>query len=265
MATTTELHHPFLTRPILGINVSVSNYDQMVQTSLAWAQERQSRALFFANVHMVMEAHDDPAFFRLINSADVVFSDGMPLVWALRALGESGAQRVCGYDATLTLLAAAEKAAVSVGFYGNTQTSLDLMARTVRLLYPNLNIGFLECDSTYVGSPPYRVLTPEEDAALIGRITCSGVRLLFVGLGCPKQENWIMEHVGKVPAVMLGVGAVFNYLAGNKVLAPRWMMRYGLEWAFRLGTEPRRLAKRYLKHNPRFVIRFVQQLLTRHA
>jgi len=214
---------------------------------------------------MVMEAHDDPAFFRLINSADIVFSDGMPLVWALRAFGESGAQRVCGYDATLTLLAAAEKEGVSVGFYGNTQAALDLMVRTVRLLYPNLNVGFLECDSTYVGSQPYRVLSPEEDAALIDRIAASSVRLLFVGLGCPKQENWIMEHVGKVPAVMLGVGAVFNYLAGSKRRAPRWMRRCGLEWAFRFALEPRRLAYRYFKHNPRFVIMFLQQLLFKAA
>lgn len=139
------------------------------------------------------------------------------------------------------------------------------MADKVRLRYPNLHIGFLEGDSTYVGGPPYRTLTPEEDAALVDRIASSGVRLLFVGLGCPKQENWIMEHVGRISAVMLGVGAVFNYLAGNKVMAPRWMMRSGLEWAFRLATEPRRLAKRYLKHNPRFVILFLRQLLAGSA
>jgi N-acetylglucosaminyldiphosphoundecaprenol N-acetyl-beta-D-mannosaminyltransferase len=110
-------------------------------------------------------------------------------------------------------------------------------------------------------SPPFRPLTPEEDLAVVDRIASSGALLLFVGLGCPKQENWITEHVGRVHAVMLGVGAAFDFIAGGKRRAPRWMQRSGLEWAFRLASEPRRLAKRYLKHNPRFVLRFFRQLL----
>jgi N-acetylglucosaminyldiphosphoundecaprenol N-acetyl-beta-D-mannosaminyltransferase len=262
VATTEELQNPIATRPILGINVAVSSYEQLIQRSFLWGRERQSRAIFFANVHMIMEAHDDPAFFRLINRADMVNPDGMPLVWALHALGEKNAQRVCGFDATMATLDAAEKAGVPVGFYGNTPAALDALVRKVRSLHPNLKIGFLECDSTYVGSPPYRVLTPEEDAALVERIAASGVSVLFVGLGCPKQENWIMGHVGKVPTAMFGVGAVFDYLAGRKAQAPRWMMNSGLEWIFRFATEPRRLAMRYLKHNPRFVFLFLWQLVT---
>jgi N-acetylglucosaminyldiphosphoundecaprenol N-acetyl-beta-D-mannosaminyltransferase len=101
----------------------------------------------------------------------------------------------------------------------------------------------------------------EEDEAVVKRIVSSGVRCLFVGLGCPKQENWIMDHVDRVPAVMFGVGAAFDFLAGSKPEAPRWMMRCGLEWAFRLASEPRRLCPRYFKHNPRFVLHFVRQLL----
>lgn len=100
-----EPENPIVTRAILGVKVAVSSYGEVVERSLAWASERNSRALFFANVHMIMEAHDNPAFFRRLNCADMVNSDGMPLVWALRALGESNAQRVCGFDATMALLA----------------------------------------------------------------------------------------------------------------------------------------------------------------
>lgn len=258
MSTTAELRNPFATRPILGVNIAVGSYDKVVQHSLAWAQARQSRALVFANVHVVMEAVDDPAFLRLLNGADVVIPDGMPLVWALRALGENSAKRVCGPDATAALLAAAEKAGVSVGFYGGSQSVLDSLIGAVRLRHPNLNVVFQE-------SPPFRALTLEEDSAVVDRIASSGARLLFVGLGCPKQENWIMEHAGRVHAVMFAVGAAFDFLAGSKRRAPRWMQRCGLEWVFRFATEPRRLAWRYLKHNPRFIIRFFQQLRARPA
>lgn len=254
VTTTAELQNPIVTRPILGVNVAVSSYDEVLQRSLLWAQARHSRALFFATVHMVMEAVDDPVFLDRLNSADIVNPDGMPLVWALRALGESGAQRVYGPDATVAMLAAAEKDGVSVGFYGGTQAVLDSLIAAVRLQRPNLNIVFHQ-------SPPFRALTPEEDAAVVEQIDSSGARLLFVGLGCPKQENWIMEHRGRVHAVMFGVGAAFDFIAGSKPQAPRWMMRSGLEWVFRLATEPRRLAVRYLRHNPRFVFRFLRQLL----
>jgi N-acetylglucosaminyldiphosphoundecaprenol N-acetyl-beta-D-mannosaminyltransferase len=256
VTTTAEFQSLIVTRPVLGVNVAVSNYDLAIQHSLRWAQERQSRALFFANVHMVMEAVDDAGFLRLLNQADMIFPDGMPLVWALNALGQSGAQRVSGPDATQALLAAAENTGVAVGFYGGSQSVLDSLIATVRVRHPNLKVAFVE-------SPPFRELTPEEDAAVVERIAASGARMLFVGLGCPKQENWIIEHMGRVHTVMFGVGAAFDFLAGRKLRAPKWMMRCGLEWVFRFALEPRRLAGRYIKHNPRFVILFLRQLLAK--
>jgi N-acetylglucosaminyldiphosphoundecaprenol N-acetyl-beta-D-mannosaminyltransferase len=254
LITTDELEDRIVTRSILGVNVAVSSYDEVVQRSLIWAKERQSRALFFAAVHMIMEAVDDPAFLRRLNDADMVNPDGMPLVWALRALGPSSVHRVYGPDAMVAMLAAAETSGVSVGFYGGSQAGLDSLIATVRLRHPQLNIAFYE-------SPPFRTLLPEEDAAVVDRIASSGTHLLFVGLGCPKQENWIMEHMGRVHAVMFGVGAAFDFLAGSKPQAPRWMMRSGLEWTFRFATEPRRLAMRYIKNNPRFVLKFLRQFL----
>jgi len=226
----------------------------VARRSLLWAEQRQSRALFFAPVHMIMEAVDDPAFLARLNAADMVNPDGMPVVWALRALGEKRAQRVYGPDTTMAMLAAAENSGVPVGFYGGNQAVLDALLAVVRARHPKLNIAFYE-------SPPFRALTPEEDLAVVNRIATSGARLLFVGLGCPKQENWVIEHRGRIPAVMLAVGAAFDFIAGSKPQAPRWMMRSGLEWVFRLATEPRRLAMRYLKHNPRFVFMLLRQLL----
>jgi N-acetylglucosaminyldiphosphoundecaprenol N-acetyl-beta-D-mannosaminyltransferase len=114
-------------------------------------------------------------------------------------------------------------------------------------------------------SPPFRALDEAEDKEITEHIANSGARILFVGLGCPKQERWIMAHRGHIPAVMFGVGAAFDFLAGSKAQAPRWMMRNGLEWAFRLATEPRRLAGRYLKHNPRFIILSLHQLMRKLA
>jgi N-acetylglucosaminyldiphosphoundecaprenol N-acetyl-beta-D-mannosaminyltransferase len=241
-------------RSILGVNIAVSSYDETVRNCLLWGRARRSRALFFANVHVIMEAFDDPSFRRRLNKADMVNPDGMPLVWALRALGEGDAERVYGPDATVAVLAAAEKAGLSVGFYGGSQKALVSLIDVARRRQPNLRIVFSE-------SPPFRVLTPEEDIAVVDRIVSSGSQLLFVGLGCPKQEVWITDHLGKVPAVMLGVGAAFDFLAGTQPQAPRWMMRNGLEWVFRLACEPQRLAKRYFKHNPRFIGLILMQVL----
>jgi N-acetylglucosaminyldiphosphoundecaprenol N-acetyl-beta-D-mannosaminyltransferase len=253
-----QFHNDIATRAILGVNLGISNYDEVIQRSLAWAELRQSRALYFAAVHMVMEAVGDPAFLPRLNGAGTILPDGLPLVWALRALGERSAHRVCGPDFTAIMLAAAENAGVSVGFYGGSQSTIDALVAAVRKRHPKLNIAYSE-------SPPFRALTVEEDAAIVDRIAASEARLLFVGLGCPKQEHWIVEHLGRVHAVMFAVGAAFDFIAGNKRRAPLWMRSLGLEWVFRFATEPRRLAMRYLKHNPRFVLMFLRQWLARPA
>ena len=240
---------------ILGLEIAATSYAETVERSLAWARSYESRALFFANVHVVMEAFDDPLFRDSLNRADMVCPDGMPLVWALRALGVQSASRVYGPDTTVAMLAAAEEADVPIGFYGGSPAVLEGLIAHVNRRHPRLRI-------VYQYSPPFRNLTPEEDAEVVRNIAASDARLLFVGLGCPKQERWIMEHYGRIPAVMFGVGAAFDFLAGTKPQAPRWMMRSGMEWAFRFACEPKRLARRYLKHNPRFVAYFLRQLLS---
>jgi N-acetylglucosaminyldiphosphoundecaprenol N-acetyl-beta-D-mannosaminyltransferase len=239
-------------REILGVKIAASNYGWAAEKIVAWGQRGESRAVIFANVHVLMEAFDDGTFRAKLNAADMVNPDGMPLVWALRAMGERDATRVYGPDATEVLLHAAQDSGTPVGFYGGSETTLTRLVAEVRRRCPELEIAFTM-------SPPFRHLEAAEDEEITRRICDSGAQLLFVGLGCPKQEHWIMEHRGRIPAVMLGVGAAFDFLGGSKRQAPRWMMRNGLEWVFRLASEPRRLAGRYLKHNPRFVALFLYQ------
>lgn len=243
---------------ILGVEVTPGNYDEVAKRSLDWISRGESRAMCFSTVHMLMEAHDDPKFRALLNEMDIVNPDGMPLVWSLRALGNPGATRVYGPDATVFLLHVAQDNDIPVGFYGGTEQTIEALLAEVRRRYPNLKV-------VYAFSPPFRTLSPEEDEEITRKINDSGARMVFVGLGCPKQERWVMEHRGRIPAVLFAVGAAFDFFAGTKAQAPRWMMNNGLEWLFRLATEPRRLAVRYMKHNPRFVALILTQLMKRRA
>ena len=143
---------------------------------------------------------------------------------------------------------------VPIGMYGGTPELLEAFGRLLKTRHPGTQVA---CQI----APPFRPLTPEEDRAVTDEIVASGARILFVGIGCPKQERWMAEHVGRVPAVMLGVGAAFDFHTGRVRQAPRWMQLAGLEWVFRLLMDPRRLWKRYAKHNPRFVWLFLMQLL----
>ena len=241
-------------RLILGTRVDGTSYAEATRRVLEWAKAGESRAVFAANVHMVMEAYDHPAFRAIVNDSDLVTPDGVPLVWSLRLHGVAHATRVYGPDLTPFVLKAAEEEGISVGFYGGEHAVLDLLMERVRASHPSLRIAYHE-------APPFRPMTAEEDERVVRSIERSGVKILFVGLGCPKQERWIAEHRGRVPAVMLGVGAAFDFLAGTKPQAPDWMQAAGLEWVFRLASEPRRLWKRYTKHNPRFVYLLAGQML----
>jgi N-acetylglucosaminyldiphosphoundecaprenol N-acetyl-beta-D-mannosaminyltransferase len=243
---------------ILGVKVTASTYEEVASRSLEWAKRGESKAVCFSTVHMLMEAHDDPTFHATLNQMDIVNPDGMPLVWSLRALGERGATRVYGPDATEFLLQVAQDSDIPVAFYGGNEQTVEALIAEVKRRYPKLKIVFTL-------SPPFRPLTDVEDEEITTQISDSGARMAFIGLGCPKQERWVMDHRGRIPAVLFAVGAAFDFFAGTKAQAPRWMMRSGLEWLFRLASEPRRLAVRYLKHNPRFVALILIQLMRRRV
>ena len=241
---------------VLGLPVHATDMRTVVDLIARWAEAGDSRVVCAANVHMVMEARDDPRLLHALNGADLSLPDGMPVAWALRALGHD-TEHLRGTDVTQAVCSRAADQGIPIGFCGSTEETLAALSSCLRRKYPDLRVAF-------TGSPPFRDLTPEEDSALVDTIRRSGVRILFVGLGCPKQERWMMAHRGQIDCVMLGVGAAFDFLAGTTPQAPVCMQRSGLEWIFRLASEPRRLWKRYFKHNPRFVGLFALQWLGRN-
>jgi len=185
-----------------------------------------------------------------------VVTDGMPLVWMQRRQGSAGGGRVRANDLMIRLCEYAAENDLKVGFYGGRQEVIDRVKERAKKELPNLQIA-------YAYSPPFRPLTEEEDQAVTEAIKNSGAQILFMGLGCPKQENWMAAHRGKIPAVMLGVGASFDFYAGNIKESPQWLQNIGLEWFYRLVQEPRRLWYRYLVLNPRFMFQAAKQLLRR--
>jgi len=232
---------------VLGINVSETSYESATNQIHSWARAGEFRAVYATSVHGVMEAHDEHKFRDVLNRADLITPDGMPLVWMLRLKGILNQQRVYGPTLTIHVLEMAAREQIPVGFYGGESSMLEKLVARLSKMYPALQID-------YVCSPPFRPLNEQETLQIRQEITSSGVRILFVGLGCPRQEKWIDSQGGLIPAVMLGVGAAFDFHAGLKPQAPAWMQRLGLEWLFRLLTEPRRLWKRYLYHIPRFIV-----------
>jgi N-acetylglucosaminyldiphosphoundecaprenol N-acetyl-beta-D-mannosaminyltransferase len=245
---------PVISTSVLGMKVSWTDYQHASNLILSWAEQSASKYVCVATVNNVMESYDSATFQTVMNEADLVTPDGMPVVWALWSLGQSKATRVYGPDLTPILLEKAAAAGIPVGFYGAAPQVLKRLVEQVEKRHPSLKIA-------YAFSPPFRALSPAEDQEVIDAINKSGAKILFIGLNTPKQDFWMAAHRDKIQAVMVGVGAAFDFLAGSKPQAPRWMMSIGLEWLFRLASEPRRLWKRYLKHNPRFVFFFMLQLL----
>ena len=243
-----------MSHSVIGSTISKTTYTAISDCVTTWAVNTESRFVCVANVHMLMEAYDSPAFREVVNKADATIPDGVPLVWMLWLKGERNLQRVYGPTFMLHILETAAREGTPVGFYGSTPQVLASLIERMQARYEGLIVA-------YSFSPPFHALSPVEDAVTVEEINRSGTRILFVGLGCPKQEIWMAEHRGKVNAVMIGVGAAFDFHAGKKLQSPSWMQKIGLEWLFRLITEPRRLWKRYLYHNPRFVVLAIADLL----
>jgi N-acetylglucosaminyldiphosphoundecaprenol N-acetyl-beta-D-mannosaminyltransferase len=245
-------------REVLGVRVHAATYATATRLVLAWAEQGESRVVCATGAHGVVEAQDDAGFRRVLGEADLNVPDGMPLVWALRRLGIPSAERVYGPDLTLHVCRAVALAGVPIALYGSSEETLGRLRERLPLLAPGLQI-------VEAISPPFRALTEEEDAAFTRRLAESGARIVLVGLGCPKQERWCTAHRGRVPAVLLAVGAAFDFHAGQLRQAPPRLQRLGLEWAFRLAMEPRRLWGRYSRVVPRFLGGLAAQLLHERA
>ncbi len=239
---------------VVSLDTTIIDIDSAIRRIAEMARARESRYVCFSTVHMTMEAYDDAEFAARVNAADMVVTDGMPLVWMQRRQGRKDVGRVRANDLMTLLCEYSAKNNLKVGFYGGTQAVIDAIKERARKELPILQV-------VYAYSPPFRPLSAEEDAGVTEEIRNSGAQILFMGLGCPKQENWMAAHRGKIPAVMLGVGASFDFYAGNVKESPQWLQNIGLEWLYRLIQEPRRLWYRYLVLNPRFMWQAAKQLL----
>ena len=222
----------------------------------SWMDKARGRCVYLANVHSCMEAYDDPKFCQILNAGDLVLPDGRPLMWAAKLLGAQSVSHIRGNDLMLSLFKMAQQHKIPIAFFGGSQTTLNTLCNKLRADFPDIPIA---CAI----APPFRPLSPEEDSAFIREINESGAQLLFVFLGCPKQERWMAEHRERVPfsCTMVGLGAALDFYTGKKIEAPLFMQRCGLEWLFRLINEPRRLWKRYVRNNPRFIYYFILQWL----
>jgi N-acetylglucosaminyldiphosphoundecaprenol N-acetyl-beta-D-mannosaminyltransferase len=241
-------------RVILGSRVDATSYRDACDRIQAWAEARNSCYIVAANVHVVMTAYWQQQYQKIVNQAALVTPDGMPLVWALRLLGINGQTRVYGPDLMLAWCDRAARLAMPIYLYGGTELMLEKLQQNLTQQFPSLAIA-----GSY--APPFRFLTQEEEAVDVQRINDSGAAVVFVGLGCPKQEEWMARQQGKITGVMIGVGAAFSFHSGEVAQAPRWMMKVGLEWLYRFAQEPKRLWQRYCINNPAFVILFSWQLL----
>ncbi|WP_036137363.1 WecB/TagA/CpsF family glycosyltransferase [Aerolutibacter daejeonensis] len=238
---------------VIGSPIDAVTWDEAIERIHVWARARESRVVCICNVHSVVTARSDSGFSAVIRDADMATADGFPVALMLRRLGVPGQERINGPDLMLRYCRHVAAASESIYLYGGSVATLDVLRRRLLEACPGLMIA-----GAY--SPPYRELTPDEDAAIVAKINASGAGVVWVGLGCPKQEKWMADHRGRINAVMIGVGAAFDYHAGIVKRAPPWMQRRGLEWFYRLVTEPRRLWRRYLVTNSLFIWHVARQL-----
>ena len=243
---------------VLGIPIASTDYERTLDWIDDAIRDEHRGYLCVAPVHLVMVAQDDPEVFDAVTGSDFVVPDGQPLVWALRSLGAENPSRVYGPDLMIEACRRASKTGVKMYLFGGRNDgALVQLTLNLRRRFPGLQI---------VGghSPPSRPATPDEERAIAAEINASGADIVWVGTGQPKQELWMAQMRPQLTTpVLIGVGAAFDFHAGLVPQAPPVLQEMGLEWAYRLAREPRRLWKRYLRYNPRFVVDFARQLLTR--
>jgi N-acetylglucosaminyldiphosphoundecaprenol N-acetyl-beta-D-mannosaminyltransferase len=231
---------------IINSFISQGSFEEFIENIFELTDKKDSSYVCFANVHMVIESYKDAAFNKVLNSADLATPDGAPVSKVMSWFYKYNQDRVAGMDVLPKLLEEAALRNKSVYFYGSSDEVLNTIVRKANKELPQLRIAG-------VYSPPFRKLTQEEDEAIVNQINNAGADLVFVALGCPKQEKWMADHKGRVKACMLGVGQAFLVYAGLEKRLPQWARKLCLEWVYRLYLEPGRLWKRYLVSNSLFV------------
>ena len=245
---------------ILGVEVSAVALDGAIEIIRSWITERRRHFVCVTGVHGVMESQRDAELTAIHNDSGLTVPDGMPLVWSARFAGARSVGHVRGADLMMRLLEEARAEGWSSFFYGGGPGVPELLVAQLEEQLPGLRVA-----GAY--APPFRPLSPDEEAEIRSRINDSGADIVWVGLSTPKQERWMARQRDHLQApVLLGVGAAFDFHAGLKKQAPTWAHNTGFEWLYRLIQEPRRLARRYLRNNPEFVYRLLRhppRLVTR--
>jgi N-acetylglucosaminyldiphosphoundecaprenol N-acetyl-beta-D-mannosaminyltransferase len=241
---------------ILGVGVSAVSMQMALDRIDRWIARREPNFVCVASTHSVNEFHDDPRLREISRRAGMITPDGMPLVWISRLRGFRHVERVYGPDLMAAVCARSMDRGYRHFLYGGRS------AEVVERLRDNLTRRFRGLNVVGAYAPPLRPLTAREDDEVVDLINRAAPDIVWVGTGAPRQEFFMGSHVGRLCApVMIGVGAAFDFHSGMKRQAPRWMMRCGLEWLFRMGQEPRRLGPRYLVNNPKFLLRTIKQLV----
>ena len=240
---------------VLGIGIDATTLPKAVQSVIDWIAEKRRTYVCVTGVHGIMESQRDPELKRIHNEAGMVTPDGMPLVYICRAAGERDCSRVYGPDLLLDVCRASVSGGYRHFFFGTTPQTLTKLTSRLGAMVPGLQIA-----GTY--APPFRAMTELERREIADVLNASGADIVWVGLSTPKQERWMAENRASLnAAVLIGVGAAFDFHAGTLRRAPRWIQPLCLEWLFRLVVEPRRLWKRYLVNNPQFIFALAMQFL----
>jgi N-acetylglucosaminyldiphosphoundecaprenol N-acetyl-beta-D-mannosaminyltransferase len=235
---------------IFGVKYTPTNYEDASTTIIEKARDHISFGVSALAVHGLIECYNSPVLKEKVNKIDLIVPDGQPVRWAINSFYKMNLEdRVYGPELTLHVLRKANKQALKVFLYGSKRETLNKLCLFIKENFPNINIVGVHEDR-------FRNATPDEDMEDIEKINRSGAHIVLVGRGCPRQEIWVSDHLGKVNAAMMAVGAAFDFHAGTVRQAPRWMQNAGLEWLFRLIIEPRRLWKRYLFTNSKFLYLF---------
>jgi N-acetylglucosaminyldiphosphoundecaprenol N-acetyl-beta-D-mannosaminyltransferase len=239
---------------VLGVGISALNLQSAIAQIADAIRDRRKGYICVTGVHGVMEAQTDERFRTILNNAFLCTPDGMPMVWVGKIRGQSDMRRVYGPDLMLDICAWSQANACRHFFFGGAPGVADQLAEKLKERFPKLEVA-----GTF--TPPFRPLNPDEENDLREKVRAARPDIFWVGLSTPKQEKFMAEYLPKLDAtLMIGVGAAFDFLSGRVKQAPRWMQRTGLEWFYRLCSEPRRLAGRYFKNNPVFVAKIALQL-----
>ncbi|WP_054939100.1 WecB/TagA/CpsF family glycosyltransferase [Paenibacillus ihuae] len=241
----------YSTARIINSNISALNFNQTVSVIEDWIVGKESRYVCICNTHSLVTASNDAQLAEVLETADLCTPDGMPLVWALKMYGFTEQDRVDGPNLMLRLCEEARRKKYKIFLYGGKEETLEKLVHS-------LNRDYQGADIVGSYSPPFRELTEEEHQQVTGMINDSGAELVFVSLGCPKQEIWMYNSRSQINGVMIGVGAAFDFISGTIKRSPVFFQKSGLEWLYRLGSDPKRLWKRYAYNNPVYIYRFLK-------